>query len=82
MHRRRYVNCLVVFGDRPYLHSSNLTEIAKLHCGKENGLVCEETNLAEHTTTFGALTIFKREAVAELEPTFKECALHKRRGGA
>ena len=82
MHKRRSVNWLLVFGGRPYLHSSNLTEIQKLHCGKKNGLVCKETSSAEHTTTDGDLKIPKSESVAALEATFKECALHKIMGGA
>ena len=55
--RETTVNCLLVVGGRPNLHSGIVTEIQKLHCGKENSVVCEETHLAEHTTTDGALKI-------------------------
>ena len=50
------MNCLLVFGGRPNLHSNILNEIQRVATvGKKHGLVREETNLAEYATTDGAV---------------------------
>ena len=43
-----------LFCGRPYLHSSIFTELQSYSVGTKKGLVCEETNLADHMTKDGA----------------------------